>query len=400
MKQRSTQFSLIVFAAILGMCVPATATIPYSNPGPFVSALGPGLPTPPMVPGKEFSHDSDITALPPGGGLDPAQVLAWDGFGGTADGLDYSSPPPSFATDGTFQVDAIAHRRDLLLQQLLEDVVPLVFSVDDMATTTIASGLMPVMVPSVGPLMTSGGNSIGGAGEISYEIAGAPIQATWATAPMVNGMPLPNDVDGLEVWGPEPMSAPNFDASAFGDADKYSVDTDITTGIAAPAASVINYPAQTPYVSHAQVYSLVSSLLGPDGGLIDEPLVNLDALMVNDVNGDPDRFDPGDTIIFSIEQVASTAASDGSGFLATGSEIFVMDGSSTPAVPVGTFLAHGGHLWDKAFGLTSMTATLMTPAGVVDVQLDVNAIEAIGIPEPAGGSVWLLLAILVWRRRH
>ena len=98
------------------------------------------------------------------------------------------------------------------------------------------------------------------------------------------------------------------------------------------------------------------------------------------------RFDPGDQIIFSIEQVPTTAAPDGSGFFATGSELFVLDGASMPGAPVGSFLTHGGHVWDKAFALASMVTSVTTPAGgVVDVQLDVNAIEAIGVPEPQFG---------------
>ncbi|MEM8678161.1 MAG: hypothetical protein AAGF97_02295 [Planctomycetota bacterium] len=396
---------ILLVASVLCLAFVDTshATIPYSNMGPFVSGLGPGLPTPPMVPGKEYSHDLDLTALPPGGGLDPAQVLAWDGFGGTADGLDYSAPAPIFASDGVFQVDAIAHSRDLLFQQVLEDVTPMVFSVDDMSATTIAFGLMPTTVPSAGPLPTTGGNLIGGAGEVSYELPGAPFQSVWAPQPIVNGMPLPVDVDGLEVWGPEPMTAPNFDASGFGDADKYSVDVDFSTGAigGTPPFSVWSYPAQTGYVLHSTVLELVSTLLGPDGGFVDEPQVNLDALMVLDTEGVDGRFDPGDRIIFSIEQIPTTAAPDGSGFFATGSELFFLDGASMPGAPVGGYVVHGGHIWDKAYALSSMVTSVMLPTGaMVDVQLDINAIEAIGVPEPQWGGGVLLLLLAACRRRQ
>ena len=177
---------------------------------------------------------------------------------------------------------------DLLFEQVQEDVTPLVFSVDDMSATTIGFGLMPVTVPSAGPLLTTAGNMIGGAGEVSYELAGAPVQSVWAPQPLVNGMPLPVDVDGLEVWGPEPMTAPNFDASGFGDADKYSVDVDILTGPigGGPPVLGVELPrANRLRVCTATVFDLVSTLLGPMGGFVDEQQVNLDALMVLDTEG-------------------------------------------------------------------------------------------------------------------
>ena len=78
---------------------PAQATIMYNNPGPYVGPVAnPALGGPAVVYGKEYSHDPDQSAAPPGGGLDPAQVIAWDGLGGTADGFDYSMPPPPYAT--------------------------------------------------------------------------------------------------------------------------------------------------------------------------------------------------------------------------------------------------------------------------------------------------------------
>jgi hypothetical protein len=241
----------------------ANATLPYSYPLPAPSlSEGKSVITPDRAFGKEFSHDLDITSAPPGGGPDPAQVIAWDGQpfppgSGTADGLDYSFPAPPFSTSGNFQVDALANTHDAFFKSLLRmgdaggvifpDRAHLVFSIDDLAHTVLPAGLLPVPIPAGGPILTTGGNVIGGAGEISFEHAGAfhppSSQGLWAPLPQVNGMPLPRDVDGLEIWGPEPVSVPpGGDASGSGDSDKYSVDTDITALSAAGAPiSVWNY---------------------------------------------------------------------------------------------------------------------------------------------------------------
>jgi hypothetical protein len=113
-------------------------------------------------------------------------------------------------------------------------------------------------------------------------------------------------------------------------------------------------------------------------------LIDLDALMVHEVLGNPDSFDrdpggaPGDEILFSIKQIPNPLG----GYYATGSEIFFMNASG----PDG-FLSHGGHLWDKAYAL----ANLITIAGTNLVQHDINAIEAVAdVPEPAS----LLLVLL------
>jgi hypothetical protein len=288
------------------------------------------------------------------------------------------------------------------------DMAHLVYSIDDAARTSLANGLLPISVPAAGPVVLPA-NIIGGAGEISYELAGAFHPANshglWASQTDVNGMPTPRDVDGLELWGPEPKNVPiGSDASAFADSDKYSVDTDISTGVGG-AFSVWNYDTSggtgsTPYVGHALVTALVQSLL--DEPNLNPELINLDALMVQDDVSLPTRFDPGDKIIFSIRQVAATFAADGSGFQTTGSEIFWMDGASTVAAPVGNYLFHGGHLWDKAYALTHMTTVLMGPEGQpVKAQLDLNALEAVGSPEPTSALLMLIgvLAISCFARR-
>ncbi|MEQ8846658.1 PEP-CTERM sorting domain-containing protein [Botrimarina sp.] len=396
---------------------PLQATIPYKPvalPPGAIPAVGPGLISPAATFGKEYSHDVDQSTAGGGGLADPQQIIAWDGLGGAADGLDYSGTRPGYAPDD--QVDAAANHNDALFRQLRDDLAHLVFSHDDLISTYPAppgagggGAFAPTPIPSFGPLVTSGGHVIGGAGEISFERAGAyappATMGTWAPQAAVNGMPLPRDVDALEVWGPEPGTT--------GDADKYSLQVDFFSGGPAggPGTSVWNLSG-TPYISHATIAAAVTSLLGPVGsGVLPFPTfidgddaINVDALMVLDTIGDPDAFDrdpnggPGDQIIFSIQQIPDLTDPDG--YYATGSELFVLDASLGPAGT--TYLRHGGHLWDHSFALSDLVISPNFTDGRYGV-LDINAIEAVGelvVPEPASvGLVATLAAAAVWRRR-
>lgn len=393
----ATQAALAVIV-MLGM--PAVAisqappSQPYNNPGPFVLPIsGTYLPPPAVVKGKQYSHNLDQAV---GGVADPAQIISWDGLGGTADDGDFSTLAPPYSTSGNFQIDALANERDSLFNEVLANTTHLVYSVDHRGTMTPASGGLPFTVPSAGPLSIGGGNVIGGAGEVSYELGafgGLPSNAhgLWASQLTVNGLPTPADVDALEIWGFEPS------AGMPPDAGKYSAENDLSTATAGtvptPAYSVWNYSAagHSGYVLHSLVVALVQDELGTTELTANN--VDLDALMVMDSNGSFNQFGAGDKIMFSIRQVPSATA--GGGFLATGSELFVLDGASTVGSPIGQFLVHGGHTWDKAYALANMVAHITPPEGApIDVQLDLDALEAVsGVPEP--GSIVLLLAGLL-----
>lgn len=383
--------------------VPACCTLAFS-PVPDLGTPVPGTGRLPAteVWGKEYSHDIDITGGPGAPVADPEQVIRWDGSGGTANGVDYSGSRPNYPQDR--QVDALANTRDALFNELLRDGAGLAFSHDDEIYGFTGGGLGPITVPSGGPLTTASGLTIGGAGELSMEFAGAfagPAEfGMWATQPEIDSRfdPLterriPRDVDGVEVWGSEPDQGNDF----RGDADKYSLEIDAEFGFSVWNAS------GSPYLPHMDIVTAVEALLGPapDEAFLpyDEVrgrnAINVDALMVQDVIGSPQQFDreferldgavrdqegqpieleqQGDSLIFSIRQMVMP---DGS-YYATGSELFVLD--SLGGV---SFLKHGEHLWDSAFAMSELTIEETffeeTNQEVRFAVLDINAIEAIG----------------------
>lgn len=386
-------------AALVSLPAVSSATIPYGsvNVGPPI--LGPTVMPPSSVFGKEYSHDFDHTTAGAGGAPDPQQVVAWDGSGGTMDGVDFTGTRPNWTPEQ--EIDAIANHSDALFNALRQDRAHLIFSHDDeIAFRDAAGGYVLGGTPAGGPVLLSNGNTIGGAGEVSIETSAfytsPEAQGLWASQKEVNGMPLPRDVDGLEVWGPEPAK----DA----DADKYSLDLDFLSGVSVWNAS------GSAYLSHSAIVGAVESLLGPIPGPAMLPFddqestnaINVDALMVLDRFGEIDTFDrdptgndAGDLLIFSIRQIIDGA--DPSGYYATGSELFVMEGNGSV-----TFLDHGGHSWDKGYALASLRVGSAGGPDNFNGVIDINAIEAIaGVPEPAGvamlgAGMW---AIVAMRRR-
>ena len=385
-------------------CSSALAGLPYS-PVPVVGdpVLGPKVMPPQVVYGKEYSNDVDYSTAT--GMVDPQQVVNWDGTGGTMDGIDYSGTRFNWEQDQ--QVDALANSRDALFRQLFRDESHLVYSHDDeiaIFPAGLPSPYVPVVMPSTGPVTLTSGQVIGGPGEISVErsgaFAGPNIHELWAKAPLIDGKLPPRDVDGLELWGPEPTEKGDEQDTFLGDADKYSLEYDAPSGVSIWNAS------GSAYLSHSMIVTAVESLLGPIPPSARLPhvedqegrgLIDVDALMVYDTAGEIDVFDlepmppqgetltdqlgrldfsnqePRDTIIFSIRQIVDEMDPTGDGYYATGSELFVLD--SLTGV---SFLEHGGHVWDSGYAMSELSFKMEGDQGEQFGVLDINAIETVG----------------------
>ncbi len=381
-----------VMLMVMVMVGNASATVLYGSLAEGTPKIGPGLASPDIVPGKEYSHDRDHEITAVGTAPDPKQIVAWDGSGGVANGLDFSPPVfPTVLID--LEVDAIAHHADALFNQLLKDDAHLLFSLDkDVVGYGPGFTPMPFMIPTgtPGAVVLKNGNTVGGSGEISYELGvfgganGTEDQGLWADLDSINAMPNPEDIDGLEVWGPEP----GFTA----DVDKLSLRVDAATSFGGPPVSVFNGDG-TAYITLPVIEAAVFSLLGDLPTHIEPDRVNLDALMVNDTAGEDTDFGrevtPGgtflDQILFSIDQIEDPLDADG--YYATGSELFVLDAAGGVS-----FLDHGGHLWDHGYALSVFSiGTIGDEAGNF-AAFDIDAIEAMTegvVPEP--NSVVLLL---------
>ena len=364
----------------------------------------PSIPPPAKVPGKKYSHDLDSTTVgaigapPP---ADPEQVIDWDGLGGAMDGIDYSdSSRPDYPVEG--QVDAPANFADALFQETLDDKSHLVFSVSGTSTNLLSGSLVPL--PSAAPIELVNGQTIGGAGELSYELAGAYAPPStlglWAKQATINAMPGPTDLDAVELWGPEPDFA--VDPPLLGYSSRYSLENDADSGVSVwlrkenPDTSYTSLP----YVPHSMVVAAVLAQLGPAAGIDEQALASLidvDAVMTYDMPGTDTRvFDgldpvngPWDRILFSIRQIV-----DGDAYYATGSEIFWLDASGASG-----FLHHGGHDWDKAYAFSNFFVS--TAEGFRAI-IDINALEAVAVvPEPCSAVLVLTAIVLLgWCSRR
>lgn len=378
-------------------------------PGSGVTRSFPGSPTSPYaairVWGKEsvndWNVDSAATASRQG-----EQIQQWDGWGAVVDGQNFTGTRQTAARPDD-EIDALAATRDALFDAVLQDRTSLVFSIDDESYGFSALGawVRNRWVPSSGALTTASGLTLAGAGEITRVVPGSLATNRWSIRPAIDGRTYgtasSEDISGLEFWGEEF----DHDPMSHGDTGKYSLRDDASQMDPQGTWSIWNADG-TGYLSHATVVAAVTSLLGPaptnpNGNAGD--LIDIDALMVRDGSGNPNLFDlcsdpinctfaPSrgvdqegvplvdglygptipDTVIFSIRQIA-----DGTGYYATGSELFVINQYGGAS-----FLTQGGHAWDKNFALNNLSLVGVNigsgDLGIEHTVVDINALEAIG----------------------
>jgi hypothetical protein len=148
-----------------------------------------------------------------------------------------------------------------------------------------------------------------------------------------------------------------------------------------PRVSVWN-AGGTSYIDQAFIVAAIDSLsLSGDLDATEEALVDVDALMVSDFQGDT-AFGPLDEILFSIAPVPDTGGGPDE---FDGGEVFHLVG------PAATFLTHGDHIWNQAFDVKGAVAGFLG-VNPSDVSENINALEAVSfkieippdvVPEPS-----------------
>lgn len=405
--------------------------------------------------GKEYSHtdwftaatvlgldpnlvnieDHDAFATP-----DPLQVVSWDGLpgpygplgpgsggpnSGSVDAFDFGSPTYSFEhREG--QIDALANRGDFLFRQVTDNTATLLFSVTaDLGISGAAKAHVHFEDPDPVDLSPTGDVA-----DVWAVIEAPP--AGPGLGPGVNHHVV-EDLDALEVWGPEPpthnrpagIPTPVVEGyiGGFGvgpataDANRFSLDVDAATGVSVFAFSASGPSAGliTPWVPHSEIVAAVESLLlsGMGDGLRLDPeslhLIDVDGTMASDVEPDLDHtslsWGPGDELLFTVDPftagvIDASGAVIGSVFMDGGEIMHLSKTGLGPGAFAVSYLSHGGHLWDTAFDVS----------GTFGYEFeDVDALEAVGtltgdidIPTPEPSAAVLAVvgaAIAGWRRR-
>jgi len=344
---------------LLGVTVAPSQVLagPFNSPGPFVDPSGKEVPFPPQVPGKEYSEDPDRNGNPlhtP----NPGQVIAWDGTGGTTNTSNFLTlwnPQSGIPAPASFQVDALANRKDLLFYEVIEDLVPLVFSTGlPGGPRTAFDNYIFYERPNHKVLLPFPYKEIG----------------VWATPAQINQVE-PNNVEGLELWAPvqEPtvpledrvnsvlLNGPELPVD---DANRYSLLGDPL------GCSVFKSNGDCLFLK-ANIASAITPLF--PGLDITDAKIDLDGLMTweND-------------ILFSLKPIDGNndgiiTDNDPSQDL-DGGEIFVWLSTE----PSAKFLIHGGHVWDTAFNVKN---TVKHWTGLEPGTENIDALEAVATPEPS-----------------
>jgi len=352
---------------------------PYGSPvppGPFVSpAPSSSLPSPVQVPGKEISF-GNLPAME--GDRDqlfanaPGQAVFFDGVRVPGQ----SGLRNAWNFDG-FQVDAMANIRDVLFQAVRNDSTWLLFSVqnDRYGNAIFAEAPRTGQIclwSIIGCKSTNNtpevvGEYFAGFGALLKNGNLADVLDPSTTYPVTADGRL-IDVDGLEVWGPEPALGYNSSTNDLAsDANVFSAEGDATFSV----------KCRTADVCHTYTQSEIAAAIGRSD-LADT--IDVDGLMTNSSA----TLDPGG--LPYLEMLLSVRPIGG----LDGAEIWSWSGvPGELAAP----LIHGGHAWDTAFNLRNKLidegfgdmALSTTPLGE-DVNLDaIEAASAVPGPLPLLG---------------
>jgi hypothetical protein len=354
-----------VVSGILGSALQSNAR-PYGDPippGPFVMPVpSSALPAPRYVPGKEVSF-GNLTAQE--GDRDqsfassPGQAVFFDGV----NKLPQSGLRNSHFY-GNLQVDAISNKADVLFYDIRNNTTNLLFSVQNdrwgnaifaehpngkISLWSDTKGVVGNFFSSFGPLLVNANSSLIIDSNPSYPVT--------STNHLI-------DVDGLEVWGPEPTS---LGLNSGTDDANYDANVFSPEGDGPFSVKCVNPLDNCRLYSQADIANAIGR---PDLAAS----IDIDGLMTHISSAVDPQGKNYLEMHFSIRPI--------DGF--DGAEIWTWDGQ--PGNPA-TALMHGGHLWDTAFNLrqTLMNQGFSDPALSTaqpgdDVNLD--ALEAASVPGP------------------
>ncbi len=312
---------------------------------PVVPAAQDIVPDVRRVPGKDYTDSLDLTHTTTPHSVRPSQLGQWDGIGGARDGQWLGQGNTEFRE---YNVDAHSQVRDVLFDAVVNDVVSLVVS-------------------------TQFDQMLGDDAALAVERTNGSAQ-TFAKRQQVVNHPhaggVLRDLDSVDLWGAEEGGHASF-FSFQNDPNNASVYYNFLAGV----------PNPQPYLSKNQIANAIG-----DPNIA--PRIDVDGLMVRDVgtgfNPFDGEFNSGDAIMFSIAPVV-----DATGAVRyDGGEIWVWE-FGQPA----QFLKHGGHAWDTAFDVAGLLGTNTE---------NIDALEAVGVPEPASLAllaVGAIAAVTTHRRR-
>jgi hypothetical protein len=277
--------------------------------------------------------------------------VAWDGLGNTADSDDFSESFPTNIRQG--EIDATANLEDALFDAVISNTAAMLVSVT---------------------------GDPGGVAVFSHHIDGVTHGAVWALQTDVDSSGHIEDLDALEVWGPDFIDDSNR-ISLLGDPFGVAIWDCVLPAVPGGCTPT---PGATTAAIAAAIAALDPAYL-PLLDLIDE--IDLDALMYSE--GSPiDDLD--DRILFSLRPVEIADPAGGPPFvILDGGEVFVW----TIGAPAAAFLVHGGDIWDTAH-------CVLCEFG----DENVDALEAVAfqkdIPLPVPGTLALLgIVVLSLGRR-